>query len=70
MNRLERRIAALERIGTGAAPQLIRMLGGLHGGDPTHGTVDNQALLRATDETLAAFETRALVAAKAAGSIS
>jgi hypothetical protein len=64
---LKRRIAAAERAVLPAAPQLIRVRGGPDYDKPTHATVGGQELRRRPDETLAAFEARALMAAKAAG---
>jgi hypothetical protein len=64
-----RRIAALEkRFATVSnIPTLIRITGGLPDADPVRAMVGDQELERETDETLRAFEARALACAKAAG---
>jgi hypothetical protein len=63
------RIAALERrlAPANAKPLLIRITGGLPDADPMRTTVGDQELEREADETLRAFEARALAAARAVG---
>lgn len=69
MRALERRLATVEQRLTPprADPQVIRIRGGLHGGDPMHATAGGMCWECAPGESFADFKARVVAAAIAAG---
>jgi hypothetical protein len=69
VNRLESRIAALERRQQQqhGEVKVVVIRGGLHDGDPNYGKVGELRFQRADDESFPAFQARVVAAAAAAG---
>lgn len=69
MKSIARRLAAIERClaPPSAAPQVIIISGGPHGGEPTHASAGDMTWERAPGESFADFQARAVAGATAAG---
>ena len=68
VNRLESRIAALERRQQQHGEvKVVVIRGGLQDGDPTYGKAGELRFQRADDETFPTFQARTVAAAAAAG---